>query len=155
MHALIMTLALCGQSGTNETAPPVAVVERLEATQSRLLAAIERLEQRLSALENAAQNGVVEVAPEQADPERPETRGGRWVYHPQTGQPVFASVEMHRYRTPGGSLIIEPLRVNGKPVLNKTVVWGTNGPAPVQQDTQQQEPDRRQSGRRVREAAER
>lgn len=154
MHALILSLAMCGQVTPNETAPPVAVVERLEATQSKLLAAIERLEQRLAALENAGQNGFAEVNPEQADPERPETRGGRWVYHPQTGQPVFASVEMHRYKTPGGSLIIEPLRVNGKPVLNKTVVWGTNGPAPVQAD-QQQESDRRQSGRRVREAAER
>ena len=155
MHALILTLVLCGQTNPNDTAPPVAVVERLEATQSRLLAAIERLEQRLSALENSAQNGIAEVAPEQADPERPETRGGRWVYHPQTGQPVFAAVEMQRYTTPGGSLIIEPLRVKGKPVLNKTVVWGTNGPALVQQDTQQQEPERRQQGRRVREALER
>ena len=152
MHGLILSLVLCGQVATNESAPPVAVVERLEQTQSRLLAAIERLEQRLAVLESANQNGVTEVDPRQADPEKSETRGGRWVYHPQTGQPVFASVEMHRYRTPGGSLIIEPLRVDGRPVLGKAVVWGTNGPAPVQSD---QEPERRERGRQVRAALER
>lgn len=153
MHAMILSLVLCGQAAPNQSAPPVAVVERLEATQSKLLAAIERLEQRLAALENANQNGVTEVDPEQADPERNDTKGGRWVYHPATGQPVFASTEMHSYTTPGGSKIIETLRINGKPVLGKTVVWGDQKPMAL--PFQQQEPERRERGRQVRAALER
>lgn len=158
MNALLLAVALCGQvgdgravNGAADARVPTSVVERLEAAISKLVEERESLSRRVDELEKK----LTSFAPspksgEILDPEASSIPGGRWMHHPQTGQAVFAKYEWHRYRTPGGSLIIELVRKEGKPVPVDSVVHGDNSravaspqdaPAPARRRTARTEVD--------------
>lgn len=125
----------------------------LQEENSRLIAAIERLNQRIDALESkltraaaagqsaqstsppAGQNGGGHVAVSAnpnpgkihglaVDPDGVSYEGGTWLHHPQTGQVVFAEHIFQRRQGAGGSLVIELIRKNGKPVPLPSVTYG-------------------------------
>lgn len=120
----------------------------LQEENSRLIAAIERLNQRIDALESkltraaqspsspAGQNAVgpnvaVSANPNPGkihglavDPDGVNYEGGTWLHHPQTGQVVFAENIFQRRQGGGGSLVIELIRKNGKPVPLPSVTYG-------------------------------
>lgn len=126
----------------------------LQEENSRLIAAIERLNQRIDALESkltraaaagqsnqstpppAGQNAggpnvAVSANPNpgkihglSVDPDGVSYEGGTWLHHPQTGQVVFAENIFQRRQGGGGSLVIELIRKNGKPVPLPSVTYG-------------------------------
>ena len=122
--------------------------KNLQEENSRLIAAIERLNQRIDALESrltrAAQspsspagqnaggpNVAVSANPNPGkihglavDPDGVNYDGGTWLHHPQTGQVVFAENIFQRRQGGGGSLVIELIRKNGKPVPLPSVTYG-------------------------------
>ena len=118
--------------------------KNLQEENSRLIAAIERLNQRIDALESkltrAAQstsspaggpNVAVSANPNPGkihglavDPDGVNYEGGTWLHHPQTGQVVFAENIFQRRQGGGGSLVIELIRKNGKPVPLPSVTYG-------------------------------
>jgi hypothetical protein len=108
-------------------APPLAT-QRLEAVNSKLLAAVERLEARVAELEKRLSEKPVSGLPHGAslDPEAQAYSGGRWVHHPDTDQVVFAESEWQRRKGAGGSMILELIRHKGKPVALPSVTWGAH-----------------------------
>lgn len=134
MYAAVLILAAC--VGQDEGGALAA--KRLDETTSRLLATIERLEARIAELERQTVPAKAPSVPHgtKLDPDAVPYSGGRWVYHPQTGIPVFAESEFQVRRGGGSSKIIELVRYKGKPVPLPSVTWGADqipreAPAPA------------------------
>ena len=124
--AVLMMAAVVGQDDGTALA-----AKRLDETTSRLLATIERLESRIGELERQVAGAKATQAPQvphgtQLDPDAVPYSGGRWVYHPQTGIPVFAESEYQIRKGGGNSKIIELVRYRGKPVPLPSVTWGAD-----------------------------
>ena len=108
--------------------------KQLQEENSKLIEAIERLNQRIVALEAKLQAGhrvAVSANPNpgkihglSVDPDAVNYEGGTWLHHPQTGQVVFAENIFQRRQGAGGSLVIELIRKNGKPVPLPSVTYG-------------------------------
>lgn len=124
MYATVLLVA----SLVAQTETPPLTTQRLEAANSKLLAAVERLEARVVELEKRLSETPAAKLPHGAnlDPEAQAYSGGRWVHHPDTDQVVFAESEWQRRKGAGGSMILELIRHKGKPVVLPSVTWGAN-----------------------------
>jgi hypothetical protein len=140
-------IASAQQGGIVDSGSALAT-KALTEENSRLIAAIEKLTQRIEALESrviaSGVNGAGGVAASgeghrveksanpspgkihgmQVDPDAVNYEGGTWLHHPQTGQVVFAENIFQRRQGGGGSLVIELIRKNGKPVPLPSVTYG-------------------------------
>ena len=149
---LIFSLSVCGiasaqQNGGIVDSGSALATKALTEENSRLIAAIEKLTQRIEALESrviaSGVNGGVgggtgeghrveksanpspgKIHGMQVDPDAVNYEGGTWLHHPQTGQVVFAENIFQRRQGGGGSLVIELIRKNGKPVPLPSVTYG-------------------------------
>lgn len=145
------SVASAQQQGGIVDSGSALATKALTEENSRLIAAIEKLTQRIEALEsrviasgvNGGAGGVGGLASDsghrveksanpspgkvhgmQVDPDAVNYEGGTWLHHPQTGQVVFAENIFQRRQGAGGSLVIELIRKNGKPVPLPSVTYG-------------------------------
>lgn len=138
-------IASAQQQGGIVDSGSALATKALTEENSRLIAAIEKLTQRIEALESrviaSGVNGGAEkgeghrveksanpspgkIHGMQVDPDAVNYEGGTWLHHPQTGQVVFAENIFQRRQGGGGSLVIELIRKNGKPVPLPSVTYG-------------------------------
>lgn len=124
MHSAVLLVAAL----VSQTEAQPLTTQRLEAANSKLLAAVERLEARVVELEKRLSESPATKLPHGAslDPEAQAYSGGRWVHHPDTDQVVFAESEWQRRKGAGGSMILELIRHKGKPVALPSVTWGAH-----------------------------
>lgn len=159
--AAMLAVLASGEKAIAQDGGAALATKSLQEENSRLIAAIERLNQRIDALEskltraaagqssqstsspagqpagqNASQPGggpnvAVSANPNPGkihglavDPDGVNYEGGTWLHHPQTGQVVFAENIFQRRQGGGGSLVIELIRKNGKPVPLPSVTYG-------------------------------
>ncbi len=139
------SVASAQQNGGIVDSGSALATKALTEENSRLIAAIEKLTQRIEALESrviaSGVNGGAEkgegprveksanpspgkIHGMQVDPDAVNYEGGTWLHHPQTGQVVFAENIFQRRQGGGGSLVIELIRKNGKPVPLPSVTYG-------------------------------